>query len=1159
MKAQLLLCLLALALHSSAQQAGFSHFNAHSGIHTNEDGKRLIFAIGEPINTYVDSEFRQAPPGGILQQGMMHSETTTLEEGLAEIQVRVFLDSNSDGIKDPDEAYISEGSVQVDGQEMYAIISEEGLRYIASPGVYSFIYFNENALFNNTNTTSVEVEIEDGDRYKKVDFGIAPEDVIERAIIYISGGRLRCFRTVDYSMCIRDTGTQKLIKTVYVELDSRLMPYTFNQEPDVRVTDNIVGWDICLEPGRNNTFQYSVQAPEVMVPEDIGVSYFSSAWVDLQNNGRVEDRVGFESVQELVCAYDPNDKLVTPDRPDSLALLDEPLIYTIRFQNTGNDIADDVVVADTMDTNLDMSTFYVLDNSHPDQLQVLIDPDNEHIVNFQFKNIFLPDSISNEPGSHGFITYSISPVEGLPADTEITNTAHIFFDFNPAIVTNTTSSTLVDSFPPPLEDVRTTVSRVICQGESHEGYTEAGEYEDIFPLAVGVDSIRLLKLFTLEATNNIIDKVICDGDSYDGYTEAGIYRDTIPVGPCSNIQQLNLEVIDRHETYEQISLCAGDSYMGYSGAGVIVENLRSVNNCDSIHVIELITSGETVMISQQICEGDSFEGYRESGIYEDVFVTAAGCDSIRTLDLQVADELLIEINQTICAGEQYEGYMESGNYEDRFLTSAGCDSVRMLDLIVLPEATQSEEVEICEGDSFEGYSITGRYSIVGLTSSAGCDSTRVIDLTVLESLQEVVELELCEGESYEGYDTSGEYSDIFSSINDCDSTRTLILTVLPHLSSELDVEICQGENYEGLTESGTYEDIFQANNGCDSIRNLNLTVLSTATTMIDINICEGDSFEGYSTSGTFEDVFVGINGCDSIRTLSLSVAQSIEENTSVEICDGETYEGYTTTGTYSDSFTTASGCDSTRILELTVLPNLSTGLDVQICEGESYEGYSTSGVFEDSFTSSNGCDSIRTLSLSVAQSIEVNTAVEICSGDSYEGYTVTGTYRDMFSNSEGCDSIRVLDLQVVESLESFEEVLFCIGETYEGFDRPGSYSITHTSTGGCDSIRHIELIAIDRSDPICAFNFDDQPKDFQDTEFLSVFPNPSMDLINIVVDKASRLPSEIEILSIERKLLHTQVITTQTTAVDLSAYAAGVYILVLKNGNNIYVQRIIKS
>ncbi len=1111
MKAQLLFCLLALALHSSAQQAGFSHFNAHSGVHTNEDGKRLIFAVGEPINTYVDAENRQAPPGGILQQGMMHSETTTLEEGLAEIQVRVFLDSNSDGIKDPDEAYISEGSVQVDGQEMYAIISEEGLRYVATPGIYAFIYFNENALFNNTNTTSVEIEIEDGDRYKKVDFGIAPEDVIERAIIYISGGRLRCFRTVDYSMCIRNTGTRKLIKTVYVELDSRLMPYTFNQEPDVRVTDNIVGWDICLEPGRNNTFQYSVQAPEVMVPEDIGVSYFSSAWVDLQNNGRVEDRVGFESVQELVCAYDPNDKLVTPDRPDSLALLDEPLIYTIRFQNTGNDIADDVVVADTMDTNLDMSTFYVLDNSHPDQLQVLIDPDNEHIVNFQFKNIFLPDSISNEPGSHGFITYSISPVEGLPADTEINNTAHIFFDFNPAIVTNTTSSTLVDSFPPPLEDVRTTVSRVICQGESHEGYTEAGEYEDIFPLAVGVDSIRLLKLFTLEATNNIIDKVICDGDSYDGYTEAGIYRDTIPVGPCNNIQQLNLEVIDRYETYEQISLCAGDSYMGYSGAGVIVENLRSVNNCDSIHVIELITSGETVMISQQICEGDSFEGYTESGIYEDVFVTTAGCDSIRTLDLRVADELLIEIQQTICAGEQLEGYSESGIYEDRFVSSNGCDSVRTLDLTVLPEAIEIRDIEICFGDSFEGYSVTGRHEL-SLTSSAGCDSTSIVDLTVMEKLEELVQIELCEGESYDGYDSSGVYTDILSSVDDCDSTRTLMLSILPTHSTELDVEICEGDTYEGYAESGKYEDIFQASNGCDSIRNLNLVV-----------------------------------------------AQSIEQNTAVEICEGETYEGYTTTGTYSDNFTTASGCDSTRILELTIAPNLSTDLDIEICEGETYEGYNTSGVYEDSFVSISGCDSIRTLSLTVAASIEENTTVEICSGDSYEGYSTTGTYRDSFSTTDGCDSVRVLNLQVVQSLESFEEVLFCIGESYEGFDRPGSYTITHSSEGGCDSIRHIELIAIDRSDPICAFNFDDEPKKFQDSEFLSVFPNPTTDLINIMVDKASRLPSQIELLTIERKLVHTQAIVSQTTSVDISDYAPGVYILVLKNGNNLYVQRIIKS
>ncbi|HYG53301.1 MAG TPA: T9SS type A sorting domain-containing protein, partial [Flavobacteriales bacterium] len=39
------------------------------------------------------------------------------------------------------------------------------------------------------------------------------------------------------------------------------------------------------------------------------------------------------------------------------------------------------------------------------------------------------------------------PFPSLPNNTVINNTAHIFFDFNPAVVTNTVSNTLVDTIP----------------------------------------------------------------------------------------------------------------------------------------------------------------------------------------------------------------------------------------------------------------------------------------------------------------------------------------------------------------------------------------------------------------------------------------------------------------------------------------------------------------------------------------------------------------------------------------------------------------------------------------------------------------------------------------------------------------------------------------
>ena len=63
-------------------------------------------------------------------------------------------------------------------------------------------------------------------------------------------------------------------------------------------------------------------------------------------------------------------------------------------------------------------------------------------VKFNFDGINLPDSNSNEPASHGWITYTIDQVPGLLVGTQIRNTAAIYFDYNAPVITNTTLNTI---------------------------------------------------------------------------------------------------------------------------------------------------------------------------------------------------------------------------------------------------------------------------------------------------------------------------------------------------------------------------------------------------------------------------------------------------------------------------------------------------------------------------------------------------------------------------------------------------------------------------------------------------------------------------------------------------------------------------------------------
>jgi hypothetical protein len=65
-----------------------------------------------------------------------------------------------------------------------------------------------------------------------------------------------------------------------------------------------------------------------------------------------------------------------------------------------------------------------------------------NILKFNFKNIMLPDDKSDELGSHGFVTYKATIKDGFAIGNEIQNTAYIYFDFNPAIITNTAKNRL---------------------------------------------------------------------------------------------------------------------------------------------------------------------------------------------------------------------------------------------------------------------------------------------------------------------------------------------------------------------------------------------------------------------------------------------------------------------------------------------------------------------------------------------------------------------------------------------------------------------------------------------------------------------------------------------------------------------------------------------
>lgn len=142
----------------------------------------------------------------------------------------------------------------------------------------------------------------------------------------------------------------------------------------------------------------------------------------------------------LVNSYDPNRKTVQPEGVGAERYVDSTAVlnYTIDFQNTGTAEAYVVRIVDTLATSLDASTIMPGASSHPYSFRFI----GPRVVEFLFESIHLPDSASDEPGSHGFVGFSIRQAAGLSVDTRIENEVGIYFDHNPPVITDPVAVTV---------------------------------------------------------------------------------------------------------------------------------------------------------------------------------------------------------------------------------------------------------------------------------------------------------------------------------------------------------------------------------------------------------------------------------------------------------------------------------------------------------------------------------------------------------------------------------------------------------------------------------------------------------------------------------------------------------------------------------------------
>ena len=361
------------------------------------------------------------------------------------IDFPLFYDVNQNGTMDTDEGFLPFASVVIDpdGSTYFGNNINGGFKFLDA-GDYSVSY-NDSATpiwELTTGTSSYNVSLTEMDPMDTVYFGLFPTQNITDIQVAVHNDLPRCNEWVTFDVIATNFGTTIADGDLWLLIDSDVLEVSFIDPVDFE-EPLFYGWHFQnLKPGETIKKQISLKLPgppEIEVGEILSFNG-GTEFNDVNGMGQT-NYTGLRI--EVQCAYDPNDKLVQPAYPQNYSLFDEDLIYTIRFQNTGNAEAYDVVIKDVIDSNLDLSSFRVITSSHEEVLNTIL-TGNE--VSFEFRDIFLPDSTTNFDASQGYVMYSIQSQEGIAENTIVQNTANIYFDFNPAIVTNTTENNMVSTF-----------------------------------------------------------------------------------------------------------------------------------------------------------------------------------------------------------------------------------------------------------------------------------------------------------------------------------------------------------------------------------------------------------------------------------------------------------------------------------------------------------------------------------------------------------------------------------------------------------------------------------------------------------------------------------------------------------------------------------------
>ncbi len=200
-----------------------------------------------------------------------------------------------------------------------------------------------------------------------------------------------------------------------------------------------------LAPYETRTLLVTMSVPQVPTV-NLGDLLTNNATITAVANDINLTNNAFANSQLVVASYDPNDIMEAHGGRIQFNQFsaDDYLYYTIRFQNTGTANAVSVRLEDLLDSRFDANSIRMIGASH----DYILERVNNHLV-WKFNYINLVGAAQDGELSKGYVTFKIKLNPGFAVGDIIPNTASIYFDANPAVVTNTFNTVFVATLGTP--------------------------------------------------------------------------------------------------------------------------------------------------------------------------------------------------------------------------------------------------------------------------------------------------------------------------------------------------------------------------------------------------------------------------------------------------------------------------------------------------------------------------------------------------------------------------------------------------------------------------------------------------------------------------------------------------------------------------------------